>query len=346
MSACWVIPLLLLLPARDEEATRPRERHRLLFYNVENLFDTRDDPDTRDEEFTPEGNQHWTVERYKRKIRQLSTTIVAAGEGTLPLLVGLAEVENRRVLLDLITRSVLSDGNYGLLHADSPDPRGIDVALLYRKEHFQVLKAAHLPVYLDETTTTRDILYCKGLLQRADTLHLFVCHFPSMVNGERGSEWKRRRAAGVLRRAIDTIQQANESAAIVIMGDLNGKVNTRAQRDLRVTYPDDRPIDPATLYYTTDRPRGATRGSYRFRGQWQTIDHVIVSGALLNGGHAWQAAPRAGLFMDDFLLEEDKPRYGKRPLPTYRGPVYMGGCSDHLPIYLDIFPVPEEQEQR
>ncbi|MDR2414403.1 MAG: endonuclease/exonuclease/phosphatase family protein [Odoribacteraceae bacterium] len=327
------IILLLLLPGLD--GVRARERHRVIFYNVENLFDTRDDPDTLDDEFTPMGSRHWTRERYSIKIKQLSTVITAAGGDSLPLFVGLAEVENRRVLLDLVERTALSDGDYGVLHVDSPDPRGIDVALLYRKKYFQVLDLEALPVHLDKDGNTRDILYCRGVLQLTDTLHLFVCHFPSRIDGRIYSDWKRERAARVIREAVDAIQQANEDAAIIIMGDLNGAANTWEQRVMRARFPGKR-LSPSTLYYLTGRSRLAAIGSYRYRGQWETIDHLIVSGVLLNGDYAWQTEPRARIFVKDFMLEEDKTHYGNKPFPTYRGPVYLGGFSDHLPVYLDL----------
>jgi endonuclease/exonuclease/phosphatase family metal-dependent hydrolase len=321
--------LLLLLPAVA------RGQERFLFYNVENLFDTRDDPRVRDGEFTPAGDHHWTRERYARKLQRLSRALVAAGGDSLPLFIGLAEVENRRVVLDLAGKTALAAGDYGVVHADSPDARGIDVALLYRKVYFRVLEESFLPVRLGRSGATRDVLYCRGLLLGADTLHLFVCHFPSMVGGERRTEWKRVAAATVVREKLDAIQRANPAAAIIIAGDLNGDPGTRAQKEMRLKPVARRPLD-GELYNTAYLPRRATRGSYRYRGKWQTLDHVIVSGVLLNGAHAWQASRQMGIFAGDFLLEEDKTHYGKKPFPTYRGPRYLGGYSDHLPVYLEI----------
>lgn len=313
-----------------------QEARGIVFYNVENLFDTRDDPATRDEEFTPAGTRHWTRERYDRKLLHLSRALVAAGGEALPLFIGLAEVENRRVLLDLTGRTALAAGDYGVVHADSPDARGIDVALLYRRAFFRVLSEAFLHVPLGQAGTTRDLLYCKGLLQESDTLHLFVCHFPSMIGGEQRSEWKRLAAAAVLRRAIDSIQCRDAGAAIILAGDLNGRPGTRAQRALGVKPAETRRVAPGGLYNTAYHYRQAATGSYRYQGKWQTLDHVIVSGVLLNGTFAWQAARRMEVFAGEFLLEEDKTRYGKRPFPTYRGPRYLGGYSDHLPVRLEF----------
>jgi endonuclease/exonuclease/phosphatase family metal-dependent hydrolase len=308
----------------------------VVFYNVENLFDTRDDPATRDEEFTPAGDRHWTRERYNRKLLHLSEALVAAGGDALPCLVGLAEVENREVLLDLAGKTALAPGDYGVVHADSPDPRGIDVALLYRKDFFRVLTGAFLPVPLGKAGATRDILYCKGVTRQADTLHLLVCHFPSMIGGERRGEWKRVAAATVIRRKVDSIQQASPSAAIIIMGDLNGQPGTRAQRAMGTRDPARERVEREGLYDLAWHLSRATRGSYRYRGRWQTLDHLIVSGTLLDGGQALQTAPRMDVLASDFLLEEEKSYYGKKPFPTYRGPRYTGGYSDHLPVYVEL----------
>jgi endonuclease/exonuclease/phosphatase family metal-dependent hydrolase len=329
--------LALLLPAGIAPG---QEARGFVFYNVENLFDTRDDPATRDEEFTPTGARHWTWERYNRKLLHLSRALVAAGGEELPLFIGLAEVENRRVLLDLAGRTALVAGDYGVVHADSPDARGIDVALLYRRAFFRVLSEAFLPVPLGKAGPTRDLLYCKGLLRETDTLHLFVCHFPSMIGGERRSEWKRLAAAAVLRRTIDSIRRHDVGAAIILAGDLNGRPGTRAQRALGVKPADTRRVEPGGLYNTAYHYRQAASGSYRYQGKWQTLDHVIVSGVLLNGAFAWQAARRMEVYAGDFLLEEDKTHYGKRPFPTYRGPRYLGGYSDHLPVRLEFTRTP------
>ncbi|MDR0543898.1 MAG: endonuclease/exonuclease/phosphatase family protein [Odoribacteraceae bacterium] len=323
--------LLFLLPAE-----RAPGQHRVVFYNVENLFDTTNDPGVRDGEFTPTGNRRWTRERYVQKILRVSRALADAGGGRLPLLVGLAEIENRGVLSDLVTRTSLAPGNYGILHVDSPDPRGIDVALLYRKKLFRVLDSAALTVPLERGSPTRDILYCKGLLLPADTLHLLVCHFPSMIGGERQTEWKRLRAAGVLRRAVDSIQRRAPRAAIIIMGDLNGTRDTKAQQHLRVTLPPSRPLHPSALYYTSAPSTRSPQGTYRYRGRWQTLDHIIVSGSLLNGDYPRQVTLPARVFMPPSLLEDDTNHYGKTPFPTFRGSAYLGGYSDHLPVYIIV----------
>lgn len=312
------------------------ERVRVVFYNAENLFDTRNDSLTIDDDFTPRGRQHWSRERYTRKLLHLSKALIAVGEGDLPGIIGLSEVENRSVLSDLVGKTGLSDGKYGIVHADSPDRRGIDVALLYREDLFRVIHACFFPVYLKTGEATRDILYCEGIMGERDTIHFFVCHFPSMRGGEAKSEWKRVKAALVVRQKVDSIQASHSKAMIVIMGDLNGRADTPAQQALKVRKPGDEGIEAGDLYNTGYYLLGKPRGSYRFRGEWQTLDHVIVSGSLLNGASGLRASRKMSVYDADFLLEEERGKFGVRPKPTYRGPRYIGGYSDHLPVFIDL----------
>ena len=313
-----------------------QEPCRIVFYNVENLFDTTDDPDTADEEFTPQGKKYWTRARYTDKLRKISTVLKEIGEGEMPVFIGLAEVENRRVLKDLTGKTVLAAGNYGIVHQDSPDRRGIDVAFLYRKDRFRLLDSAFHRLSFPEDTTirTRDILYAKGVLQQ-DTFHFFVCHFPSMIGGERPSEWRRKRVAATVRERVDSIFALNPAAAIVIMGDLNGKANTPAQKVLG-TRSSDKRWSKGHLYNTGYYLLKKNYGSYRYKGNWQTIDHLILSEGILAGKGGWKADRRLRIYAPAFLLEEDKTYFGNKPCPTYRGPRYIGGYSDHLPIYIDL----------
>lgn len=327
IGVCFVF---FLSPALAQECCR------IVFYNVENLFDTRNDPLTADDEFTPRGGKHWSQARYTDKSRKIAEVIDSIGGRCLPVFIGLAEIENRKVLEDLTGKTMLTDGHYGIVHQDSPDPRGIDVAFLYQKEYFQLLDTDFLHLFFPEDTTirTRNILYVKGRLG-ADTLHFFVCHFPSMIGGEKQSEWRRVRAASVMRRRVDSIWQTDPQAAVIIMGDMNGKANTRAQKTLGARN-SDRTILSGELYNTGYYLLNKDRGSYRYKGRWQTIDHIIVSGSVLNGSLGWKTDRHLSVYAASFLLEEDRTYFGFKPRPTYRGPRYIGGYSDHLPVFLDI----------
>lgn len=315
-----------------------QQHYRIVSYNVENLFDIQDDPDTRDEDFTPFGRLHWNQEKYTDKLLKLAEVVKAVGEGEFPVFIGLCEVENRRVLEDLTQKTGLTEGGYGIVHRDSPDARGIDVAFLYRKALFRVIDEEFLPIPFapEEEVFTRDILYVSGILEQ-DTLHFMVCHFPSMSGGEAGSEWKRKRAAAVVKEKVGELQSKNPEAAIVIMGDLNGKADRPAQTVVLDTKDSGTEhIQSGHLYNTGYYLLNQGYGSYKYKGTWQTIDHIIVSGALLNGNHVLQTDPKLQVFNPRFLLEEDKTYYGFKPFRTYLGPRYHGGYSDHLPIYLDL----------
>ena len=332
-----VVVVVLLLTLAGVIHVSAQENYRVVFYNVENLFDTSNDALTQDDEFTPRGKMHWTKDRYVKKLRSLAQVVDSVGGGTWPLMVGVAEVENRRVLNDLTRKTRLARGKYGIVHQDSPDGRGIDVALLYRKECMKVLSEEFLRVTSpgNAAIKTRDVLYAKGVVGGRDTLHVFVCHFPSMRGGEKQSEWKRERAAAVVRAKVDSLFYVNSDAAIIIMGDLNGKANTPAHKIL-CPLAGSRDYRSGELYNPGYYLLNASYGSYRYRGKWQTIDHIIVSGSLLNGQSALRATPKTEVYSASFLLEADEKYFGYKPFPTYRGPRYVGGFSDHLPIYIEM----------
>ena len=318
------------------DRTKGCQPQKIVFYNIENLFDTYNDSLTLDDEFTYLGMKRWSSSRYVDKLKKIAQVIECLGDGNLPLVIGLGEVENRRVLEDLIHKTSLAKVNYGIVHQDSPDRRGIDVALLYRKELMQVVHQEFLRIDFPKASKifTRDILYVKTVIG-TDTLSFFVAHFPSMRGGEKQSEWKREKVAAVLRQKVDSIFSLNKYADIVIMGDLNGKANTSAQKVLQ-TQSSDRKIRCGELYITSYYLLHKSYGSYRYKGRWQTIDHIIVSGSLIRGQNGMKCDRRMSIYKADFLMEEDKTYFGFKPLPTYRGPRYIGGFSDHLPIYIHM----------
>lgn len=333
MRRCIVFCFICFVLCGNGEA---QQCHRIMFYNVENLFDTFDDAETQDDEFTPQGAKYWTKSRYISKLRNIARAVDSVGGKDWPLVVGLAEVENRKVLEDLTGKTLLADANYGIIHRDSPDKRGIDVALLYRRNEMEMLEEHFLPVSFPENKAilTRDVLYAK-MLFRADTLHFFVCHFPSMIGGERQTEWKRKRAASVVRQKVDSLFQENPEVRIFIMGDLNGRADTPAQKVLG-TKSSDKKGQSDQLYNTGYYLLKKNYGSYRYKGRWQTIDHIIVSGGLFDRERTCFVDRHMEVYSAPFLLEEDKVYFGYKPFPTYRGPRYIGGASDHLPVYIQI----------
>lgn len=283
-------------------------RLRIISYNVENLFDNQHDSLKNDSSFLPDGMHHWTYRRYQTKIDRIAQVIVnIAGWESVPL-VGLCEVENARCLRKLCY--TLRRMHYRYVHFESPDERGVDVALLYDSTQITILKSQAIRLPL-ETDHTRDILYVSALYQHRDSIHTFICHLPSQLGGATSTDWKRQRAKQILQLHIDSILHNQPNAHIVVMGDMN----TQPQDDLRG-------MSNAMLPIQQTR-----QGTHKFQGVWTCLDQFYVSLSLQ--AHAW-------IFNPPWLLEEDTKYLDKQPRRTYIGYRYHDGYSDHLPIVLDI----------
>ncbi|MDP4209327.1 MAG: hypothetical protein Q8928_10995 [Bacteroidota bacterium] len=315
---------------------------RIMFYNTENLFDAEDDPQTQDDDFTPNGKQHWTKDKYNHKLFNIFKTIVGVGEWTPPEIIGLCEVENRRVLIDLLHRTPLDKYQYGIAHFESPDPRGIDVALLYRTDKFKLLsqQPLHISFKNSPNRKTRDILMVKLKFpgECGDTLFLFVNHWPSRRGGEIESEDSRVEVAQLLKHKTDSLLRKKASAKIIIMGDFNDEPdNSSLTQYLQAQTSFSRIVVSELYNLTAGSVSSQTPGTHKFSGQWSTFDQLIVSGGLLlSSGCLSAKASGAHIYNGDFLFQPDARNLGKKLFPTFSGPQYLGGFSDHLPVYLDV----------
>lgn len=309
-----LIILLLLSPTLLCQTHSP---FRLVSWNVENLFDTCHDEGFQDHEFLPEGKRQWTSGRFWKKVNDVARVIVAIGEdGIMPNIIGLCEVENDSVMHALTRRSLLRHIGYDYVMTHSSDTRGIDVALLYNPQHFQLLSHYSIVVknYLGSQSPTRDILYVQGTYLRdhaIDTLHVFVVHLPSLLGGHRGDRL-RRQASLTLWEAVDSVERCSPSP-IVVMGDFNGDARSHALRRA-----------PLML---TDAPD--VLGTYCFRGHWEWLDHILISPSL-------SPLSPAKPIMLPWLVESNATHDVLMPFRTYRGSTYHGGISDHLPLMLDL----------
>jgi endonuclease/exonuclease/phosphatase family metal-dependent hydrolase len=315
--------------------------YRIMFYNVENLFDTEDDPEKNDNEFLPEGDRYWSDYRYKQKLSNIYKVITAVGGWDLPMLVGLCEVENRTVLDGLLNYTPLYKSDYKIIHYESPDARGIDVALLYRSELFTPI--SHKPIRVTwpkdiGSGTTRDILYTCGVTNKGDTLHIFVNHWPSRWGGQLETEEKRMFVAKLVKNATDSIFETNSQANIIVMGDLNDHPTDRSVLETLNAQTSFDKIVADKLYnlsYYIETVK--KQGSHKYQGKWGVLDQIIVSGGLLDDKGVIYTTPEdAYIFDAEFLLEPDEKYTGTQVNRTYIGFKYHGGFSDHLPIYLDI----------
>ncbi|MBP8945561.1 MAG: endonuclease [Paludibacteraceae bacterium] len=340
MKKFFVIKILLLFFLISFAQSQGKQNFKVVFYNTENFFDCFDDSLTNDAEFLPNGTRGWTFAKYKKKQNNIGKVITAIGGWDAPALVGLAEVENERCLIDLTRYSGLKNLHYKFLHFESPDPRGIDVVLLYQPQFFKPLISKPIPIHFSTSpqTKTRDILYAAGTIPTGDTLHVFVCHFPSRLGGELESENKRREVAAILRTEVDSIYLAHPHPYIVIMGDFNDyPTNKSLLKTLRALPPSDS-IYSENLYNLMYPLHIKGKGSHKYNGEWGALDQFIVSGALLKAGEKFYTLPMdAHFFEADFLLEDDKTNLGKQPFRTYLGMKYQGGFSDHLPICLNFW---------
>ncbi|MDR1681408.1 MAG: hypothetical protein LBS12_06475 [Prevotellaceae bacterium] len=308
----------------------------VVFYNLENLFDTVDSPVTQDTDFTPQGRNKWTGKRLAGKLDAIAGTIIAAGSGEFPILVGVCEIENREVLRLLVEKTSLSRIGYGILHRDSPDPRGIDVALLYRSDGFEVLHTAWFKVcYASDSCPTREILYAKGVLHGLDTLHVLVTHWPSKLSGATKSEPRRMRAATTLRAITDSVFRVNPRANIIVMGDFNDTPDSRPITEGLLGGQDT--AGTACLHNLMLPLARRGEGSLKYRAKWELVDLFFVSGNLLNSAEPVYCRPAGvSIFRAPFLLVPDERYLGDKVHRTYMGVRYKGGASDHLPITMRL----------
>lgn len=288
----------------------------LVELNCENLFDSRHDSLKQDTEWLPEGARRWTPDRYWRKLNHIGQEILSCQKERVPDLVALVEVENDSVLHALTRRSLLRNAGYEYLMTQSPDVRGIDVALLYQPFTFRPICFDYLGITpLKDMRPTRDILYVQGETLSGDTLHIFVVHAPSRYGGERQTRPHRLLVAN---RLVEAISQLPADAKVIIAGDFNDYADSPSLRFLES-------FGLRNITAETQGSHGA-RGTYRYQGRWQSIDHVFVSPMLLDNVEQ--------TYINDtpFLLEEDKKYGGVKPFRTYNGYRYQRGFSDHLPL--------------
>ncbi|MDA3952817.1 MAG: endonuclease [Bacteroidales bacterium] len=303
----------------------------IAFYNVENLFDTINNPITMDEEFTPESDKKWTNNRYQKKLNDIAKVISSFNDTDLPVIVGFAEIENKLVLEDLIKTNYLKDGNYKIVHEESSDIRGIDVALIYKTDNFEYLNHQKIPIPLNTKYKVRDILYTKGILNNLDTVHVFVNHWKSRSGGQEKTEPQRVQCAQILRNNIDSILLINKNAKILIMGDLNDEpTNKSVFETLRANNSGDTESLHNLMYTLSENGLG----THNYRGKWSILDHIIVSNNLVNNNKSLNVSENTGhIFSAEWITFTGKDG-NKSPNRTYGGPNYYGGYSDHYPIYV------------
>ena len=293
------------------------------FYNVENLFDTIDDPKTNDNEFLTNSKKEWDYYKYMNKSNRIAQTMRAIGEISFPKIIGLCEVENKMVLQDLLLRPAFQNKDYGIIHQESPDARGIDVGLLYAKDYFSEISRDFIPVNSrDRHVRSRDILYT-ALVTDTDTFHLYVNHWSSRRGGQLKSEPKRKYAASLLSTHLDSVQGAFSDAHVIIMGDFNDDPWSESVKTLE----DDNEM--INLSLTLDEC-----GTTYYKKDWYCFDQMLVSKSLINSNFPY--VPEMNVARFDFLSKETSDGV-KVPNRTYKGHFYNNGFSDHYPVFMNLY---------
>ena len=300
----------------------------IAFYNLENFFDTHDDPHTLDDDFTPDGRKEWSESRFRKKSKKLGRTIALMGKdysSVPPVLVGVAEVENKIALDAILGTKSIKDEDYDYVHFDSPDERGIDTALIYHKAHFKVLGTETIPLLISngngDRDYTRDILYVHGRLHKEE-IHVFVNHWPSRRDGADETEHKRIKAAETVLNRINGLE--SENANIIVMGDFNDDPNSKSIKTL---------MDSGLFVNPMQQLLSPATGSANYKGEWSLFDQILVSHSFLNYEKGTHSFKKAKIFAPKFL-KEWKGKYKGNPFRTYVGKKYLGGYSDHFPVYV------------
>ena len=331
-----VLFILLTFPSFSQDNS---DKISILFYNVENLFGTKDNPISEDNEFTPRGDRHWTTKKLNSKLSHISKVVLSAAGWTPPTVVALCEIENRYILEQLISTTPLKSESYKIIHKESPDHRGIDVAFLYDKNKFNPIKYDYFPLKdkRDSIMRTREILYVSGVINGRDTIHFFINHWPSRYSGLLETQSSRNIAAKLLRQKTDEVFQKYKSPKIIIMGDFNDQPTDESLTVFLKAKEIKGEIKNGVLYNLSYNWLKEKRGTLKYQSQWSVFDQIIVSGELLNATNGWGTKPGdATIVNHSFLFVKDEKYGGEKPNRTYYGYSYKGGFSDHLPVLLRL----------
>ena len=362
MRILFWIPFLILCFAFTNSHAQPKKYiiHTVAFYNFENLFDTIDDPETFDEEWTPTGLQRWSVDKYQKKLSNLARVLAEIGssENTdAPTFIGGCEIENRNVLEDLVKQPQLIEKDYGIIHFDSPDKRGIDVALLYRKNKFKPTSSINIPLYIykkeisrkdeikinpqdimdDELQVspknyrvyTRDQLLVTGFLD-GEEINIIVNHWPSRSGGEKKSSPFREAAGTLNRKIIDSLQRINPKAKVITMGDLNDGPYNKSVKIALGAKAKKAEVKEFGIYNPFEEMAKNGMGTIAYRDAWDIFDQIMVSETLIQTDYSSFRYWKAGIYNKPFLIQ-NSGQYKGYPL---RHSTTEIGFSDHFPVYI------------
>ncbi len=335
-----IFSTLASLPEGNAQQQKRRDnltRVAIGFYNLENLFDTINDPHKNDDQFTIDGSYQWTGERYWEKQERLAEVIARMAQELTPegpVVLGLCEVENHHVLVDLARQPAIKDRQYMVVHHEGPDRRSIDVALMYQPQYFNYLssKPYYTTVGDDGSVRTRDHLLVTGELL-GERMHFIVAHWPSRYGGQEQSAPRRMDASKVARHIVDSILDAEPRAKIMMMGDLNDDPADPSVKEGLNTVAQKKGQSNQELFNPFEQIHEQGRGTLSYRGNWNLFDQILLTRELTRNNRRKFTFMEAEVFDRDFL-REPSGRYKGTPFRSYGGGNYLGGYSDHFPVYI------------
>lgn len=343
-----ILTALLLTLTLGAWAQKP---HKVVFYNLENLFDLVDDPEKNDDEFLPDGPKKWNETKLQKKLQNLEKvfadiTMVGKGEkvtlADYPVVVGVSEIENRAVLEELVSQRMLAPARYRICHYDSPDRRGVDVGFIYRADAFELEGSAAIPYTLEGRPDfyTRDIVTMWGKIE-GEPFYFMVAHWPSRRGGQFASAYLRERAATLMREAADSVRAANPEVKVVMMGDFNDDATDASVMETLGGCGDIDEIPENGYYNPFVNLLKAGYGTLAYRDAWNLFDNIVVSENLATGSTGELKLKKAdrkfyGYIFDRPYLRQKEGQYKNYPLRTYVGNNFQGGFSDHFPVMIFI----------
>lgn len=338
------ISLILFLTILSASVFGQKKQYKavcIAFYNLENLFDTINTPDVRDTEFTPDGSKAYTSEVYWDKQHNLAKVISELGKDITPdgpAILGVSELENRSVLEDLVNMPAIKERQYQIIHYDSPDKRGIDVAMFYNPRYYRLLESRPVPVEIKNSSGdkifTRDILYTKGILD-GDTIHITVNHWPSRRGGEAASRPLRNACAKINREIADSIRATDPLAKILVMGDLNDDPINESTYEVLEAKPKIKKVKPHQFYNPFYNFYKKGLGSNAYQDAWSLFDQITLSYGLIAKEANGYTFYKATIFNPPYM-QQKSGRYKGYPFRTFDGDTYVSGYSDHYPTFVHL----------
>jgi endonuclease/exonuclease/phosphatase family metal-dependent hydrolase len=340
MNRIFIVIILFTVSCylKGQDLPSAKDSRTVVFYNVGKLFDAVNDPKPYDDDFLPAGQKQWTEERYKKKITDVAKVLSVINENELPAIIGLVEVENQKVVEDIASSSKLKHGKYGIILFDTKDEKGLETALLYKKDEIEIVDSKSIPVEFgfDIKDVTRNILYVKCKIKDDNTYHIFVTQWPLRSPNEQDTEIKRISAAVALRKEIDKILNFENNARIIIMGDFNDEPTNKSVMQILNASNKRKNLNYRDLYNLMYDPHNeGNEGSTMSNSGWVMFDQIIVTPALFNKDSGYYLAFDAGkVYKGEDVIITDPLTKLTRPNRTYNGNSYLGGVSSHLPVYI------------